>query len=227
MNWDLIKEKNLKVNNNPFVIKNFLECPTEYVDWNKVNSCLYRRDMNWEIISESGFKTNIPQVDSLWYGTHQDPIFLHDKIRSGSGFIINQYGRFDSAVNQLLYTLEQNFYSASDIHVYGGLGSSKSFNIHCDETCNFIIQVDGTTPWVVYENSYSFISSVDRYFPDKSEVTPELEVELSPGDLLYIPAWKYHQAMPNGKRLSMSIAMLQRYFNTPVVHRQHRLTICP
>jgi len=227
MNWDLIKEKNLRVNNDPFVIKNFLDPPDQFVSWEKVNSCLYRRDMNWEIISNSGFKTNIPQIDSVWYGIHQDPIFIFDKIRSGSGFVISKYGRFDDKTNQFLYELESNFYSASDIHVYGGLGNANSFNIHCDETCNFIIQVEGTTPWVVYKNSYSFVSSIDSYFPNESEVVPELEVELSPGDLLYIPAWRYHKASPRGNRLSMSIAMMQRYFNTPTMHRESLLTITP
>ena len=62
MNWNLIKEKNLKVNNNPFVIKNFLDPPDQFVSWEKVNSGLYRRDMNWEIIEDHSEQAKIKVI---------------------------------------------------------------------------------------------------------------------------------------------------------------------
>lgn len=225
MNWNLVKEQNIHINNNPFVLKNFLDSPSAYLDWNAVNECLYRRDMDWQLISSNGFKIEIPKVDSVWYGIHSDAHFINNQVRSGCGFIIQQYGRYNKLTNDLLCDVESNFYCVSDIHAYGGSKPTNSFNAHCDETCNFIIQVEGSTPWTVYNESFSFISSPNFYFPSDSEITPDLQVELTPGDALYIPAWRYHKATPNTKRLSMSIAMMQKYPHTPCINRQTLLTI--
>lgn len=225
MNWNLIKEQNIQVNNEPFVIKDFFDSPNKYLSWDTVNQCLYRRDMHWELIANNGYKMGIPRHESVWYGNYADAQFLSDQVRSGCGFVIQQYGRYDKATNDLLFDVESNFNCASDIHVYGGVTAANSFKIHCDETCNFIIQVEGTTPWTVYNESFAFISSSNSYFPSDNEVTPALEVELTPGDILFIPAWRYHRATPNSKRLSMSIAMMQKYYQTPCINRQPLLTI--
>ena len=74
-----------------------------------------------------------------------------------------------------------------DIHIYGGLNGARSFSPHEDQTANFIVQIDGETPWKV----------------DGLDVEPTLKR----GNALYIPEMKTHGASPNGQRLSMSIAM--------------------
>jgi|14_taG_2_1085336.scaffolds.fasta_scaffold01779_2 hypothetical protein len=225
MNWNLIKEQNIQVNNNPFVLKDFFDSPNKYLSWGTVNQCLYRRDMDWQLIDSKGYKMGIPSSQSVWYGHCLDTQFMCNQIIKGCGFVIQQYGRYDKLTNDLLFDVESNFCCASDLHAYGGTQSAGSFQNHCDETCNFIIQVEGTTPWTVYNESFSFITSSNFYFPSDSELTPALEIELTPGDLLYIPAWRYHRALPNSKRLSMSVAMMQRYHNTPCINRQPLLTI--
>ena len=39
------------------------------------------------------------------------------------------------------------------------------------------------------------------------QMVPAIDTMLTPGDMIYIPARCYHQAQPNGKRLSVSIPM--------------------
>jgi len=219
MNWDLVKNHNLSYNDNPFLLKNFLEYPEYYLSWETVTDCLYRRDLYWEIIGNAGWKENIPLEETVCYGTYQNPTYILNSVNRGRGFVITQYGRYNELTNSLCRDVESNFYCCPDIHIYGGLKGSGSFNIHCDPTVNFIIQVEGVTNWKVFKNRCSPISSIDPVFPDEKNLEIAIETDLSPGDLLYIPNNCYHKASPEGKRLSMSIAMLPKTFNTPTIDR--------
>ena len=49
-----------------------------------------------------------------------------------------------------------------------------------------------------------------------------IEVELQPGDALYIPSRMYHKAMPDGKRLSMSIPCWNRFATDPLDNQADR-----
>ena len=222
MNWKSIKDKELVINDTPFVITDFLNDTQRYVNWEKVNSCLYRRDMEWELINDDGWIQPIPECNSERYGSHQDQGFIANQINKGSGFVIVQYGRFDKETNLLCKEVEENFYCVADIHVYGGLGRSSmlgSFNPHADATANFIIQAEGETLWKIYKNRYSHIASSEPFYPKEEILDVELEVTLTRGDLLFIPARQYHKAFPKDKRLSLSIAMQQRFFNTSIIDR--------
>ena len=176
----------------PLYIPNFLHWPDQYVDWSIVDECLYRRDLHWEIIAPDGHKKEIPSLDSAWYGEYEDIRFVTQKVKRGYGFVITKFGRYNKLTNDLCREVEEEFSCVSDIHVYGGFGDASSFNPHRDATTNVIIQVDGQTPWVVFND----------------DLEPELEVTLTKGDLLYIPFQRLHQAKPSGTRLSMSIAMI-------------------
>ncbi len=187
----------------PLYIPNFLLWPDQYLDWPMVDECLHRSDLNWEIIAPDGLKREIPVLDSAWYGEYQDTRFVTQKVKRGYGFVITRYGRFNKLTNDLCREVEEEFSCVSDIHVYGGLEGASSFNAHKDNTTNAIIQVEGQTPWVVFNDDFE----------------PELEVTLTKGDLLYIPFQKYHQAKPSGTRLSMSIACVPEELKRMTIDR--------
>ena len=54
------------------------------------------------------------------------------------------------------------------------------------------------------------------------ELDVAIDVELSPGDALYIPSRMYHCAYPTGKRLSMSIPCWNRFPTDPEENRIDR-----
>ena len=92
------------------------------------------------------------------------------------------------------------------MHVFCGLGDTRSFNIHEDYANNLIIQVEGETHWTVYKNRASnLVEQLEDVDPSKLEVA--VDVNMKPGDIIYIPARTYHRAHPKAKRLSLSIPM--------------------
>ena len=87
----------------------------------------------------------------------------------------------------------------------------KSFKVHEDCANNFIIQVEGQTHWRVYNNRCSNIVGKRFDYPEHDFLDCAIDVIMSPGDMLYIPARCYHQAQPHEKRLSVSIPMQHMY----------------
>ena len=217
---DLKTAINYSIKDSPFHIKNFLENPSHFLSWEDVNSCLYRRDIGWELIGENNFKKQTPVKSVPWYGNCYDTSFITQHIRAGGGFVITGYGMYNETTNGLCKEIEEQFQCVSDIHVYGGLKNiSQSFKAHSDPTSNFIIQVEGITNWKIFSNKCAMISKEQPVFPDEKDLEIELEINLNPGDLIYIPSRQYHKASPSEKRLSMSIAMLEKTMNTPFINR--------
>ena len=103
---------------------------------------------------------------------------------------ITKYGRYNRRTNDLCREIENTLDVTSDLHIYGGHTGSHS-KPHKDETENIIIQVEGNTPWMVFDDEFN----------------PQLNVTLYPGDAIFIPKGWYHQANLLA-HLSMSIAML-------------------
>ncbi len=182
--------------------------PSQYVSWDDVDECLYRTDMKWELISPDGIKDEVPTFTSAWYGDYQETRYITHKIKKGYGFVITKYGRYNKRTNDLCREIENTLDVTSDLHIYGGHTGSHSFKPHKDETENIIIQVEGNTPWMVFDDEFN----------------PQLNVTLYPGDAIFIPKGWYHQAKPSNTRLSMSIAMFDKSRIT--IDRDH-LTLNP
>ena len=133
-------------------------------------------------------------------------------MNDGYTLVILNYGFFNRDTIELLSKFESLFNVRSAIHVYCGLESSHSFPIHNDYPSNFIIQIEGITKWQVFNNRSSTLfkaGAVTETIPgkviDKSLLDLAFEVELAPGDALYLPSRCFHAAYPSEKRISLSI----------------------
>ena len=115
-------------------------------------------------------------------------------------------------INHLLGTLENLFDIHASAHVYCGLEDTKSFTIHDDYPANFIFQIEGETKWQLFKNriSYLYQTGTMNGKLKKEDLELELEVNLKPGDAIYIPSRAYHCAYPKGKRISVSVPCWNR-----------------
>lgn len=212
----ILNETELLHNDQPHFFKNLLPNASDLLSWTDVESCLNRPEIfNFELIDkDSNMKIDIPTAKKVWVWDRvvQDKAFMFNELDKGHGLVIMNYGAYSEKTNKLLSIFERMFDVNSAVHVYCGLEDSGSFPIHDDYPVNFIIQVEGKTRWKVFKNRISYLYKIgtlnDRFQNkriDESSLEVAIDVELEPGDGLYIPARCYHAAYPQGKRLSMSI----------------------
>lgn len=222
----ILNETDLLKNDQPHFFKNFLTNTQEIVTWDAIEDCVNRPEIfNFELIDkDTNMKIDIPYHNKtwIWDRTVQDKLFVFDKLNRGHGLVIMNYASYSQITNKLVSIFERLFDINAAVHVYCGLEGSSSFPIHDDYPVNFIIQIEGTTRWKVFKNRISSlykIGSLNDMRRDKKINEEDLEVaidvELSPGDALYIPSRCYHVAYPKEKRISISIPCWTKYPSDP------------
>lgn len=85
----------------------------------------------------------------------------------------------------------------------GHQGFQSQFNMHDV----FLLQVDGTKSWNIYEGTFEETVDLEGYrpnsFPDSHHATArgkvEAQITMTPGDVLYIPRGRYHDALASSE----------------------------
>jgi len=204
---NLIKDQNLNIFDGPFVVKNFLKNVKDYLNWNTLNEAINSDVVEWRLTEFEDVNDEIPWSVPYWTQIRQqNKQFILDYVNKGSTFQICGCCTLNDNLKSLISDIQEVFTAACDIRIYGSkTANSTTFPPHADRPFTFIIQAAGDTDWIVFKNRISNILSFSDNRPKREELTPALEVTLSPGDLLYIPPRAYHFALPSMPRLSMSI----------------------
>ena len=216
----ILSETNLAFEDKPHFFKKLIDDPSELVTWQDIEQHTNKTERyNFELISPDSSKIEIPVSRKNWIYDRgvQDKGFIFDKVNAGYGLICLDYGFHNQKTMDFLSVFENMFSVHAAIHVYCGLKDSKSFTIHDDYPCNFIIQAEGKTRWKVYKNKISYMHRtglMNGKLHDK-DMEVDIDVELEPGDALYIPSRQYHCAYPKGKRISLSVPCWQKLPTEP------------
>ena len=89
----------------------------------------------------------------------------------------------------------EHYFDQGTVNIYCSPGAnSKSFPAHADQTENFLFHSEGKVYWKIYEG----------FAPDKKGRVID-EFVLEPGDILYIPAFQYHEVETLEPRILISI----------------------
>jgi ribosomal protein L16 Arg81 hydroxylase len=206
----LLQQQDYLINDKPFVIKNALEDSSKYLSWKDVEYCInFPSKYTFDCInSNTQNKIEYSRYKPFWMHHYvPDKRELFDILLNGHTVSICNYGEHNELTNSLCKSLEDVFAVTTSIHAYCGYSESKSFRVHCDYPANFIIQCEGSTNWKVYNNklSHLLVLKPTNRMICNDELEIAIDVDMEPGDLLYIPSRHYHCATPLTKRLSMSI----------------------
>ena len=133
------------------------------------------------------------------------PTLLKNILKEKMGYI-RDCTRINSKINCISKKLEELTGCATDAHIYFSLVeneiSNQGFGIHNDAAHNLIVQVEGNTRLEIWDIKPKFESRVDSV-----DVPPIIDVLLSHGDIVYVPAYFLHRATSKTKRLSISFPM--------------------
>jgi ribosomal protein L16 Arg81 hydroxylase len=177
--------------------------------WNDFNRYFntYASTNNFKII-ENNYEIEVPKQSDVnnWETLNKIDTKQCYKIlnKPNTGFVVTQgVDKHNPFITNMCANLEMIFNGVCGTHLYGGASTThynSSFKVHCDKTLNVILQLDGESKWTVYNEKGEEPMTEN----DESKLTPVYEEVLHPGDLLYIPALRFHKCVPRSRRLSLS-----------------------
>ena len=176
MNWD---ELNTLIN-----IRPLMAC-------DRVN-VLPKRDLTW--------------MNDVWttYTRCFPPSEVKKSIEEGI-VIIHEMSRFTEKLNSVAKELEEEYDSPCDAHIFtcGNPDLQHPFGAHYDKSDNKIIQCEGVTNWKVWE-PMDGIKDYDDAANLEVDSDPIIDVDMHPGDVIYVPRDYIHLATTKTRRLSVS-----------------------
>ena len=116
--------------------------------------------------------------------------------------------RCTEKINAFAKSLEDEYEHQTDAHIYmcRNIELEHPFGAHFDTSHNVIVQCEGTTNFKVW-NGVDPKSNYTKMTPEELPGEPVLDVEMEPGDAIWIPMYHPHLATSRTKRLSVSFAI--------------------
>jgi hypothetical protein len=182
------------------------------------NECVDPGIITWDDVYEYFIPHTIRHVELLrdtkidipLVGKFQDRHFILNEIAQGAMFCISNFWN----INYTAQTFWEQFCDqypgqSIDFHLYGGLvADTQSFPPHNDLAANFIVQLDGSCEWTIYNERATRQEALNYVVYPESKLTIKTQQVLNPGDIIFIPSGVHHHCRPLGKRLSLSIPIL-------------------
>ena len=136
--------------------------------------------------------------------------YLHEIWTQGGSLIMTKASLLTSRISAIAGAIERYYMGAADAHFYcSGMPNASTFSAHIDFDDNFLVHAQGDVSWEVY-NSFE---------NDDGDFT---SLDLTIGDLLYIPKGLKHRAIPKTKRISISVPVAERRPNEGSLKTQDR-----
>ena len=193
-----------------FVVKSEKPIFKDYFSWKEADNYLNSYGL--------GGHDRMPQLQVIDYDTGKKYCHKKDKYKLTKQDIFKKWKKGSSFVLALSEFLNKNMWNqCQDFEEFYGRGqgniymSSKKdarcFPIHADTTENFLFHVRGTVRWYIY-NEY-------EYDCKPADATVDRCIDLSEGDLLFLPPKLYHRVETLGPRISISF-----HFHPPEKRKQ-------
>jgi len=133
--------------------------------------------------------------------THNPPGRAHagtvwEKYKDGCSVRFLNPQTFHPPLHQLCATLQEYFNCMVGVNTYLTPPKSQGFSPHYDDIEAFILQVEGTKRWRLYDNpdGQTLPRFSSRNFEQREIGAAVMDFTLNPGDMLYFPRGIVHQA---------------------------------
>lgn len=126
--------------------------------------------------------------------------------QEGATLILPQLNRRVPTLATFCRQLESIFSAHLQTNIYLTPGEAQGFQTHYDNHCVFILQVEGTKRWRLYDSPAGVPYRGERFTPGQfAPGQPTDEFLLTPGDVLYIPRGLMHDAISEPGDASLHI----------------------
>jgi len=127
----------------------------------------------------------------------QDSIDIINQVRDGATLIFEHLDRYDAMVGRLADSVSADTCEDTRVNLYLSCPQHFGFLRHYDTQDVFVLQIEGVKRWRVWEPTVEaplFFQKTHGLEPP-SEDSKYLDVEVRPGDVLYIPRGHWHDAL--------------------------------
>jgi len=134
------------------------------------------------------------------------PPSLIEEVLDNYIVFIADMSRSTKKINEFAKMLEKEYRLQADAHIYICRNPfiKHHFGTHFDGSDNVIVQCEGETNWKVWDKVTD--STQQPYLMDINS-DPILDVNMTPGDTIWIPKYHPHRATSKTVRLSVSFPM--------------------
>jgi ribosomal protein L16 Arg81 hydroxylase len=120
---------------------------------------------------------------------------LYERFSNGATIIVDALNRHWKPLSRLCGSMEQEFSCPFQTNIYLTPQSSQGFAPHYDSHDVFVLQLFGRKDWKIYDDPVRWVTGSRSYDAETDPPGPLLrQIQLAPGDLLYIPRGYVHDA---------------------------------
>src|SRR5215471_13790132 len=119
---------------------------------------------------------------------------FHDLLPQGVSIVVDEVQRWVPQINQLSAAIEREMGIRTNVNAYLSFSKGGAFKPHWDFMDVLVLQVYGSKQWSVWNAQVLNPVEIADRTKVNARVAPDLEVRLSPGDVLFIPRGEPHSA---------------------------------
>ena len=133
-----------------------------------------------------------------------DPEKVEELIGRGATLLLNEIETLAPGVLALVDTIQRELGAKSSANLYYSQKERKGFDSHCDRHDVFAVQIYGIKRWNIYQGQldrpieHAMFQNVPQVEYDRRKGEVAEVVEMTPGDLLYLPRGRFHDALTTG-----------------------------
>jgi ribosomal protein L16 Arg81 hydroxylase len=140
----------------------------------------------------------------------QDSIDIINQVRSGSTLIFEHLDRYDPRVGTLADAVSHEVCEDTRVNLYASCPGHRGFLCHYDTQDVFMLQIEGIKRWRVFSPTVEAPIFFQKMHGMEAPGVDDqyLDVQIAPGDVLYIPRGHWHDAFAESEptmHLTLSI----------------------
>jgi hypothetical protein len=119
---------------------------------------------------------------------------FHDLLPQGVSIIIDGIDRWIPQIRQLAAAVERELQILTDVNAYLSFARGGAFKPHLDLHDVLVVQVHGNKRWRIWNAELLHPVEVADQSNVNASVPPDQEIDMAPGDVLFIPRGEPHSA---------------------------------
>jgi hypothetical protein len=123
---------------------------------------------------------------------------FHDMLGQGASLLVNQIDQQVPQIQRLAAAMERQLGFVVGVNAYLSFVKGGAFKPHWDRHDALVVQVHGAKRWTIWDATFENPVEMSRHAQHDITAAPAQELELSAGDVLYIPRGEPHAAAVSG-----------------------------